>query len=86
MLYPWIIVHLVVTLLVGLAWVLVSTCPDVDYTEGKFSRWDKIKSISAVALLQTSEKNLLTLLIRSETLMAMKIEHPRTEEKGGINA
>ncbi|XP_034170186.2 transmembrane protein 237B isoform X1 [Pangasianodon hypophthalmus] len=32
-LYPWIIVHLVVTLLVGLAWVLVSTSPDVDYTE-----------------------------------------------------
>lgn len=35
-LYPWIIVHLVITLLVGLAWVLVSTSPDVDYTEGKF--------------------------------------------------
>ncbi|XP_060774734.1 transmembrane protein 237B isoform X2 [Neoarius graeffei] len=32
-LHPWIIVHLVVTLLVGLAWVLVSTSPDVDYTE-----------------------------------------------------
>ncbi|XP_053354985.1 transmembrane protein 237B [Clarias gariepinus] len=32
-LYPWIIVHLVVTLLVGLAWVLVSTSPDVDYME-----------------------------------------------------
>ncbi|XP_017336795.1 transmembrane protein 237B isoform X2 [Ictalurus punctatus] len=32
-LYPWIIVQLVVTLLVGLAWVLVSTSPDVDYTE-----------------------------------------------------
>ncbi|KAI4880268.1 hypothetical protein NFI96_030707, partial [Prochilodus magdalenae] len=34
-LYPWIIVNLVVTLLVGLAWVLVSISPDVDYTEGK---------------------------------------------------
>lgn len=32
-LYPWIIVNLVVTLLVGLAWVLVSTSPGVDYTE-----------------------------------------------------
>ncbi|XP_017557695.1 transmembrane protein 237B isoform X1 [Pygocentrus nattereri] len=32
-LYPWIIVNLVVTLLVGLAWVLVSTSPEVDYTE-----------------------------------------------------
>lgn len=32
-LYPWIIVNLVVTLLVGLAWVLVSTSPDTDYTE-----------------------------------------------------
>ncbi|XP_062853827.1 transmembrane protein 237B isoform X4 [Trichomycterus rosablanca] len=32
-LHPWIIVQLVVTLLVGLAWVLVSTSPDVDYTE-----------------------------------------------------
>ncbi|KAK2888911.1 hypothetical protein Q8A67_014286 [Cirrhinus molitorella] len=32
-LYPWIIVNLVVTLLVGLAWVLMSTSPDIDYTE-----------------------------------------------------
>ncbi|XP_026882351.2 transmembrane protein 237B isoform X1 [Electrophorus electricus] len=32
-LYPWIIVHLVVTLLVGLAWILLSTSPAVDYTE-----------------------------------------------------
>ncbi|XP_051567882.1 transmembrane protein 237B-like isoform X2 [Myxocyprinus asiaticus] len=32
-LYPWIIVNLVVSLLVGLAWVLVSTCPDTDHTE-----------------------------------------------------
>ncbi|KAF4080192.1 hypothetical protein AMELA_G00167660 [Ameiurus melas] len=32
-LYPWIIVQLVVTVLVGLAWVLMSTSPDVDYTE-----------------------------------------------------
>ncbi|XP_058259201.1 transmembrane protein 237B isoform X1 [Hemibagrus wyckioides] len=53
-LYPWIIVHLVVTLLVGLAWVLVSTSPDVDYTE--------------------------------ESLMAMKIEHPKVEEKGSVTA
>ncbi|XP_053494193.1 transmembrane protein 237B isoform X3 [Ictalurus furcatus] len=53
-LYPWIIVQLVVTLLVGLAWVLVSTTPDVDYTE--------------------------------ESLMAMKIEYPSVEEKGGISA
>ncbi|XP_076871763.1 transmembrane protein 237B [Brachyhypopomus gauderio] len=33
LLYPWIIVQLVITLLVGLAWVLLSTSPDVDYTE-----------------------------------------------------
>ncbi|XP_056122953.1 transmembrane protein 237B isoform X1 [Rhinichthys klamathensis goyatoka] len=32
-LYPWIIVNLVVTLLVGLAWVLMSTSPDIDHTE-----------------------------------------------------
>ncbi|XP_046716227.1 transmembrane protein 237B isoform X2 [Silurus meridionalis] len=32
-LYPWIIVNLVVTLLVGLAWILLSTTPDVDHTE-----------------------------------------------------
>ncbi|XP_051753825.1 transmembrane protein 237B isoform X2 [Ctenopharyngodon idella] len=32
-LYPWIIVNLVVTLLVGLAWVLMSTSPDIDRTE-----------------------------------------------------
>uniref|UniRef100_A0A8C2IDX7 Transmembrane protein 237b n=1 Tax=Cyprinus carpio TaxID=7962 RepID=A0A8C2IDX7_CYPCA len=32
-LHPWIIVNLVVTLLVGLAWVLMSTSPDIDHTE-----------------------------------------------------
>lgn len=32
-LYPWIIVNLVVTLLVGLAWVLMSISPHVDHTE-----------------------------------------------------
>lgn len=45
-LYPWIIVHLVVTLLVSLAWVLASTSADVDYTEGKFSQCDQIKHFS----------------------------------------
>ncbi|XP_029967962.1 transmembrane protein 237A-like [Salarias fasciatus] len=30
---PWIVVNLVVSLLVGLAWAVVSTRPDVDYTE-----------------------------------------------------
>nr|XP_046259621.1 transmembrane protein 237A-like isoform X1 [Scatophagus argus] len=30
---PWIVVNLVVALLVGLAWAVVSTRPDVDYTE-----------------------------------------------------
>ncbi|XP_060724843.1 transmembrane protein 237B isoform X2 [Tachysurus vachellii] len=53
-LYPWIIVHLVVTLLVSLAWVLASTSADVDYTE--------------------------------ESLMAMKIEFPKVEEKGSVTA
>ncbi|MFT7808148.1 transmembrane protein 237A-like [Arapaima gigas] len=32
-LQPWIVVNLVVALLVGLAWVFVSTRPDLDYTE-----------------------------------------------------
>ncbi|KAM6946060.1 transmembrane protein 237A [Aplochiton taeniatus] len=32
-LQPWIVVNLVVALLVGMAWVFVSTRPDVDYTE-----------------------------------------------------
>uniref|UniRef100_A0A672JD77 Transmembrane protein 237a n=1 Tax=Salarias fasciatus TaxID=181472 RepID=A0A672JD77_SALFA len=32
---PWIVVNLVVSLLVGLAWAVVSTRPDVDYTEGE---------------------------------------------------
>ncbi|XP_028847748.1 transmembrane protein 237A [Denticeps clupeoides] len=32
-LQPWIVVNLVVALLVGLAWVFVSTRPDMDYTE-----------------------------------------------------
>lgn len=32
---PWIVVNLVVALLVGLAWVVVSTRPDTDYTEGR---------------------------------------------------
>ncbi|KAI7807798.1 transmembrane protein 237B [Triplophysa rosa] len=31
--YPWVIVNLVVTLLVGLAWVLMSSSPDIDHTE-----------------------------------------------------
>uniref|UniRef100_A0A673CUE3 Transmembrane protein 237a n=1 Tax=Sphaeramia orbicularis TaxID=375764 RepID=A0A673CUE3_9TELE len=31
---PWIVVNLVVALLVGLAWAVVSTRPDIDYTEG----------------------------------------------------
>ncbi|XP_028292384.1 transmembrane protein 237A isoform X2 [Gouania willdenowi] len=30
---PWIVVNLVVALLVGLAWAVVSTRPEVDYTE-----------------------------------------------------
>uniref|UniRef100_UPI0037E88F8B transmembrane protein 237A-like n=1 Tax=Semicossyphus pulcher TaxID=241346 RepID=UPI0037E88F8B len=30
---PWIVVNLVVALLVGMAWAVVSTRPDVDYTE-----------------------------------------------------
>lgn len=32
-LYPWITVNLVVSLLVGLAWILMSTSPDIDNTE-----------------------------------------------------
>ncbi|KAG7467350.1 hypothetical protein MATL_G00152460 [Megalops atlanticus] len=32
-LQPWIVVNLVVALLVGLAWVFVSTRPELDYTE-----------------------------------------------------
>uniref|UniRef100_A0A4W6ELH6 Transmembrane protein 237a n=1 Tax=Lates calcarifer TaxID=8187 RepID=A0A4W6ELH6_LATCA len=31
---PWIVVNLVVALLVGLAWAVISTRPDIDYTEG----------------------------------------------------
>ncbi|CAL1581665.1 unnamed protein product [Knipowitschia caucasica] len=30
---PWVVVNLVVALLVGLAWAVVSTRPDIDYTE-----------------------------------------------------
>uniref|UniRef100_A0A3Q1GRQ5 Transmembrane protein 237a n=1 Tax=Acanthochromis polyacanthus TaxID=80966 RepID=A0A3Q1GRQ5_9TELE len=33
---PWIVVNLVVALLVGLAWAVVSTRPDIDYTEGRW--------------------------------------------------
>ncbi|KAF1383031.1 hypothetical protein PFLUV_G00150030 [Perca fluviatilis] len=32
-LQPWIVVNMVVALLVGLAWAVVSTRPDIDYTE-----------------------------------------------------
>ncbi|TRY58793.1 hypothetical protein DNTS_009769 [Danionella cerebrum] len=32
-LQPWIVVNLVVTLLVGLAWLLMSSSPDTDHTE-----------------------------------------------------
>ncbi|XP_034030727.1 transmembrane protein 237B [Thalassophryne amazonica] len=33
-LHPWLTVNLVVALLVGLAWILIATRPEVDYTEG----------------------------------------------------
>lgn len=33
---PWVVVNLVVALLVGLAWAVVSTRPDIDYTEGRW--------------------------------------------------
>ncbi|KAG5262009.1 hypothetical protein AALO_G00291090 [Alosa alosa] len=32
-LYPWVIVNLAVTLMVGLAWALISTGPETDHTE-----------------------------------------------------
>lgn len=32
---PWIVVNLVVALLVGVAWVVVSIRPNTDYTEGR---------------------------------------------------
>ncbi|XP_028835708.1 transmembrane protein 237B isoform X3 [Denticeps clupeoides] len=32
-LHPWIVVNLVITLLVGVAWVLISSGPEMDYTE-----------------------------------------------------
>ncbi|XP_062303079.1 transmembrane protein 237B-like isoform X1 [Osmerus eperlanus] len=32
-LHPWVIVNLVVALLVGLAWIFISTRPEMDYTE-----------------------------------------------------
>ncbi|KAF0026883.1 hypothetical protein F2P81_021620 [Scophthalmus maximus] len=43
---PWIVVNLVVALLVGLAWAVVSTRPDIDYTEvttvsGVFTAFDQ---------------------------------------------
>ncbi|KAM6945735.1 transmembrane protein 237B [Aplochiton taeniatus] len=33
-LYPWVTVNLVVAVLVGVAWMSISTRPEVDYTEG----------------------------------------------------
>ncbi|XP_056157339.1 transmembrane protein 237B [Lampris incognitus] len=33
-LHPWVTVNLVVALLVGLAWIFISTRPEMDYTEG----------------------------------------------------
>lgn len=41
---PWIVVNLVVALLVGLAWAVVSTRPDIDYTEGGWRRRRSLKS------------------------------------------
>lgn len=32
---PWIIVNLVVAVLVGMAWIFISTRPEMDYTEGE---------------------------------------------------
>lgn len=36
-LYPWVIVNLSVTLMVGLAWALIATGPETDHTEGKMT-------------------------------------------------
>ncbi|XP_017293617.1 transmembrane protein 237B-like isoform X2 [Kryptolebias marmoratus] len=33
-LHPWVTINLVVALLVGLAWILIATRPETDYTEG----------------------------------------------------
>lgn len=38
---PWIVVNLVVALLVGVAWAVVSTRPDMDYTEGRTVRFNR---------------------------------------------
>uniref|UniRef100_A0A673FZV1 Transmembrane protein 237b n=1 Tax=Sinocyclocheilus rhinocerous TaxID=307959 RepID=A0A673FZV1_9TELE len=46
-LHPWIIVNLVVTLLVGVAWVLMSTSPEIDHTEGKCYRMLKLREQSS---------------------------------------
>lgn len=34
-LHPWVTINLVVALLVGLAWILMATRPEADYTEGQ---------------------------------------------------
>lgn len=34
-LHPWVTINLVVALLVGLAWVLIASRPETDYTEGE---------------------------------------------------
>ncbi|XP_015232888.1 PREDICTED: transmembrane protein 237B-like [Cyprinodon variegatus] len=34
LLHPWVTINLVVALLVGLAWIFISTRPETDYTEG----------------------------------------------------
>ena len=33
--HPWVTVNLVVAVLVGLAWILLSSRPEMDYTEGE---------------------------------------------------
>ena len=33
--HPWVTVNLVVAVLVGLAWIFISSRPETDYTEGE---------------------------------------------------
>lgn len=57
---PWIVVNLVVALLVGLAWAIISTRPDIDYTEGTV-RYDNKISYCFPNLKSDPDKSLTNL-------------------------
>ncbi|TKS66736.1 Transmembrane protein 237A [Collichthys lucidus] len=73
---PWIVVNLVVALLVGLAWAVVSTRPDIDYTEG----WSSLRTEGlSTEGLRTEGLRTEGLKTEGQSTEGLKTEGLRTE-------